>query len=224
MTIRILIADDEDLVRAGIRMIVQSQPDMEVVGEARDGAEAVELASDRSADVVLMDVRMPDVDGILATKRLAERAGRGPRVLMLTTFDRDEYVYDAMRAGASGFLLKSSPPEQLTGAIRLIHSGESLLAPSITRRLIEDFVSRPPPGAPMDPRLSSLTPRELDVLRLIARGLSNAEIAENLVLSEGTIKTHVNRLFSKLNLRDRAQAVVVAYESGLIRVGEKGPE
>ena len=224
MTIRVLIADDEDLVRAGIRMLIESQPDMEVVGEARGGAEAAELAKELSADVVLMDVRMPVVDGIMATKRLAEGGERGPRVLMLTTFDRDEYVYDAMRAGASGFLLKSSPPEQLTGAIRLIDAGESLLAPSITRRLIEDFVSRPPPGAPKDPRLSSLTPRELDVLRLIGQGLSNAEIAEELVLGEGTIKTHVNRVFSKLNLRDRAQAVVVAYESGVVRVGETGRE
>ena len=221
MIIRVLIADDEDLVRAGICMIVQSQPDMEVVGEARDGAGAIELANDLTADVVLMDVRMPDVDGIIATKRLA---GGGARVLMLTTFDRDEYVYDAMRAGASGFLLKSSPPEQLTGAIRLIHSGESLLAPSITRRLIEDFVRRPPPGAPMDPRLSSLTPRELDVLRMIAQGRSNTEIAKELTLSEGTIKTHVNHLFSKLNLRDRTQAVVIAYESGVVRVGETGRE
>jgi DNA-binding NarL/FixJ family response regulator len=220
MTIRVAIADDEDLVRTGIRMIVDGQDDIEVVGEARDGAEAVELARQGGVDVILMDVQMPGSDGIEATKRLSRDTGDLPRVLMLTTFDRDEYVYDAIRAGASGFLLKSSPPELLLGAIRLIHAGESLLAPSITRRLIEDFVRRPPPGAPTDPRLAALTEREIDVLRLIARGRSNAEIARELFLSEGTVKTHVNRIFSKLQTRDRAQAVVLAYESGLVRAGE----
>jgi DNA-binding NarL/FixJ family response regulator len=211
--IRVLIADDEALVRGGFRMILEAEPDLEVVGEATDGSEAVELARTLSPDVVLMDVRMPGLDGLEATRRIVVDASIAARVLILTTFDLDEYVYEAMRAGASGFLLKSAPPSELSGAVRSVARGDALLAPSITRRLIEEFVQRKrrrdPPAA-----FGELTEREREVLRLVARGLSNAGIAETLFLSEATVKTHVNRILSKLGLKDRVQAVVLAYESG----------
>jgi DNA-binding NarL/FixJ family response regulator len=215
--IRVLIADDEALVRGGIRMILHAQRDMEVVGEAADGHAAVEGARRVRPDIVLMDIRMPGMDGLEATRRVLLASGE-TRVLVLTTFDLDEYLYDAMRAGASGFLLKSAPPEQLVQAVRIVAGGEALLAPSITRRLVEQFVRRPRPGS-APPELGELTERELEVFKLIARGLSNAEIANALFLSEGTVKTHVNRILRKLGLRDRVQAVVLAFESGLVEPG-----
>jgi DNA-binding NarL/FixJ family response regulator len=214
--IRVLVVDDQALVRGGFRMILDAQPDIEVVAEAADGREAVELSRATSPDVVLMDVRMPLMDGIAATERLARNGG--PRVLMLTTFDLDEHVYDAIRAGASGFMLKDVPPAELAHAVRVVAAGETLLAPAITRRLVEEFVRRPPPGRRPE-RLEPLTERELEVLALVARGLSNAEIAERLVLGETTVKTHVTRILSKLGLRDRVQAVVAAYETGLVTPG-----
>lgn len=215
--ISVLIADDQALVRGGLRMIVEAQEDMEVVGEAENGAEAVATAEELEPDVVLMDIRMPELDGIAATRRLAERGPKKTRVLMLTTFDEDKLVYEAMRAGASGFLLKSAPPARLAEAIRVIAAGEALLAPSITRRLVEDFVRRPPPDAEAPAELAELTDREREVLALVARGLSNAEIALELVVSQATVKTHVNRLLGKLHLRDRVQAVVLAYETGFVQ-------
>jgi DNA-binding NarL/FixJ family response regulator len=218
--IRVLIADDQALVRGAFRMMLESEPDIEVVGEAENGQDAVDQARLRKPDVVLMDVRMPGMDGIEASRRLLGH-GAGPRVLMLTTFDLDEYVYEAMKAGASGFMLKNAPPEQLAAAVRTIASGEALLAPTITRRLIEQFVERPLPGA-MAPELSELTEREVDVLRHVARGLSNSEIAELFVVSEATIKTHVNRVLTKLGVRDRTQATVFAYETGLVVPGSQG--
>ncbi|HVR78611.1 MAG TPA: response regulator transcription factor [Acidimicrobiia bacterium] len=221
MTIRILIADDETLVRSGIRLIIESQSDLEVVGEAPDGAQAALMARELKPQVVLMDVQMPIADGVEATRRILRSGVPHVRVLMLTTFDRDEYLYNAMHAGASGFLLKSAPPEQLVNAIRVVAAGDALLAPAITRRLIEDFVKRPPPGSRAPDELENLTQRETEVLQHIAEGLSNAEIAEQLFLSEGTIKTHVNHILTKLGLRDRVQAVVLAYESGLVRPGHK---
>ncbi len=218
--IRVLVADDEALVRGGISMILEAQPDMEVVGQAQDGAEAIRLSRELAPDVALLDIRMPGVSGIDATREIVAE-GRPPvRVLILTTFDDDEYLYEAMRAGASGFLLKSLPPEQLASAVRSVADGECLLAPAITRRLIERFVRRPPPGTSVPPELAELTERELEVLRLVARGLSNSEIASFLFVSEGTVKTHVNRVFRKLALRDRVHAVLFAYETGLVQPGE----
>jgi DNA-binding NarL/FixJ family response regulator len=216
--IRVLVADDQALVRGGFRLILDTQPDIEVVGEAANGREAVRQARELRPDVVLMDVRMPEVDGLEATRQLLS-SGDAPRVLMLTTFDLDEHVYAAMRSGASGFLLKDVRPEQLADAVRAVAAGETLLSPAITRRLVEQFVRRPPPGSARPARLDRLTDRELDVLRLVARGRSNSEIAAELFLSETTVKTHLTHVFTKLGLRDRAQAVVVAYESGLVEPG-----
>jgi DNA-binding NarL/FixJ family response regulator len=218
--IRVLIADDQELVRAGFRAILEVEEGVEVVGEAVDGAEAVTSARALGPDVVLMDVRMPGIDGIEATRRLL-RDGDAPRVLMLTTFDLDEYVYAAMKAGASGFLLKDAPRDQLVGAVRTVAAGDALLAPALVRRLVEDFVRRPAPGS-RPTALDELTARELEVLLLIARGLSNAEIAAELVLSEATVRTHVTHILAKLDLRDRVQAVVLAYETGLVRPGDDG--
>jgi DNA-binding NarL/FixJ family response regulator len=215
--IRVLIADDQALVRGGFRMILDAQKDIEVVGEAADGQEAVMQARELRPDVVLMDIRMPELDGIEATRRLSH--GDAPRVLMLTTFDLDEYVYEAMKAGASGFLLKDVRPEQLADAVRVVAAGEALLAPAITRRLIEEFVRRPAPGSGAPAEVSELTDRELEVLKLVARGLSNAGIASTLFLSEATVKTHVTHILAKLRVRDRVQAVVLAYESGLVEPG-----
>ncbi len=217
--ITILVADDEALLRGAFRTMLETEDDLKVVGEAANGNEAIEQARLRKPDVVLMDVRMPRLDGIEATRRLLER-NTGPRVLILTTFDLDEYVYEAMRAGASGFMLKNSPPDQLAAAIRTVAAGEALLAPPVTRRLIEEFVQRPRVGPGGAPELAELTERELEVLKLLARGLSNSEIAEQLVISEATVRTHVNRLLTKLNLRDRTQATVLAYESGLVQPGD----
>ncbi|MDX6469403.1 MAG: hypothetical protein QOF75_1206 [Gaiellaceae bacterium] len=216
--ISVLLADDQALVRGGFQMILDAQDDIAVVGEAGDGAEAVARVRELSPDVVLMDVRMPMLDGIAATKQIVAE-GLPSRVLVLTTFDQDEIVYEAMKAGASGFLLKSAPPARLVDGVRTVAEGDALLAPSVTRRLVEDFVSRPPPGQAVPPELDDLTDREQEVLRLIARGLSNGEIAAQLVVSEATVKTHVNRVFGKLRLRDRVQAVVLAYESGLVAPG-----
>jgi DNA-binding NarL/FixJ family response regulator len=213
---RVLVADDQDLVRTGFRMILR-EAGIPVVAEASTGAEAVAQALRHRPDVVLMDIRMPEMDGLEATRRiLTSRSGSGCRIIMLTTFDLDRYVYEALAAGASGFLLKHVSPEYLVGAVRLVRSGDALLAPSITRRLVERFASDAPARAPAVHRdLSSLTPRELEVLRLLARGLSNAELAANLTLSEATVKTHVANILAKLRLRDRVQAVVLAYETGL---------
>ena len=218
MSVRVLIVDDQALVRAGFRMILESEPDVEIVGEASDGAEALEAARDLSPDVILMDIRMPNLDGLEATRRLLEGPGEVPRVLMLTTFDLDEYVYEALRAGASGFMLKDTPPEQLVEAIHVVARGDALLSPTITRRVIEEFIRRPPSTIPMTrpAKLDELTARELEVLGFMARGLSNAEIAKDLFVSETTVKTHVARILTKLGLRDRVQAVVVAYETGFV--------
>jgi DNA-binding NarL/FixJ family response regulator len=218
--IRVLLVDDQGLVRTGFRMILENAEDMLVVGEAGDGAEAVALASEVEPDVVLMDIRMPDVDGVEATRRIRRDLRDGPRILILTTFDLDEYVYSALRAGASGFLLKDTLAPDLLSAIRAIARGDAIVAPAVTRRLLERYVGTgeaPVPAA--TPDLAVLTDREREVLGLIARGLSNAEIAGLLHLSEGTVKTHVSRVLAKLGLRDRVQAVVLAYESGLVRVG-----
>jgi len=216
--IRVLIADDQALVRGGFHSILAGQGDIEVVGEAEDGRQTVDAVEQLRPDVVLMDIRMPGVDGIEATRRIVTH-GLPTRVLVLTTFDVDEYVYEAMKAGASGFLLKTAPPRQLAEAVRTIAAGDALLAPSVTRRLVEQFVRRPPPGTVVPPGLEELTERELDVFKMLARALSNAEIAEQLVVSEATVKSHVNRLLGKLNLRDRTQAIVFAYETGLVQPG-----
>jgi DNA-binding NarL/FixJ family response regulator len=220
---RVVIADDQALVRAGFRMILESQPDIVVVAEACDGEEAVAACRRHRPSVVLMDVRMPNLDGIEAARRVAAMDGGAPKVLMLTTFDLDEYVYRALRAGASGFLLKDVRPEHLIAAVRQEVDGDALLAPSITRRLIERF-AHPASAAPdvARDRVATLTRRELEVLKLVARGLKNSEIADALFLSESTVKTHVVRLLSKLELRDRAQAVVLAYESRIVEVGTIG--
>jgi DNA-binding NarL/FixJ family response regulator len=215
--IRVLIADDQALLRGSFRVLVDLSPDLTTVAEAGTGAEAVALTREHRPDVVLMDVRMPDMDGIEATRRICgDPATRDTRVLILTTFDLDEYVYAGLRAGASGFLLKDTPPADLLAAIRVITAGDSLLAPSVTRRLIAEFARRPEPARPLPRRLDGVTDREREVLTLIAHGLSNMEIAERLTLSVATVKTHVSRLLSKLQARDRAQLVIVAYETGLV--------
>ena len=213
MSLRVVVVDDQALVRAGLRMILRAEPDLEVVGEAGNGQEALEVVAATAPDVVLMDVRMPEMDGIEATRRLAAGPGAA-RVLMLTTFDLDALVYDALQAGASGFLLKEAPPEQLVAGVRTVAAGEQLLAPTVTRRLIERFTSQAPPAAAAAG--DELTPRELEVLQLIARAMTNAEIAAQLFVSETTVKTHVARILMKLGLRDRVQAVVYAYERGLV--------
>jgi len=219
--IRIALVDDQELVRTGFRMVLDAQPDMTVVGEAADGLAAVEFARSHSADVMIMDARMPRMDGVEATRRIRE-AGDRPRVLMLTTFDLDEYAFAALKAGASGFLLKDVPPEELLFAIRAVHSGDAVVAPSTTRRLIDRFA----PMMPADEsaaasELAELTDREREVLILVAQGLSNGELAQRLFVSEATVKTHVGRILAKLGLRDRVQAVVYAYENGLVRAGRQ---
>ena len=220
MTVRLVIVDDQGMVRAGFRSLLAGEPDFEVVGEAANGEEAVEVVSRLLPDVTLMDIRMPVLDGIAATRQLVA-AGVETKVLVLTTFDLDEYVFEALRAGASGFLLKDAPAEELAAAIRVVAAGESLLAPGVTRRVIDAFVRRaaPPTRAPQ-PRLASLTPRELEVLGLLARGLSNLDIATRLFVSEGTTKTHVSNVLSKLGLRDRVQAVIFAYENAVVIPGD----
>jgi DNA-binding NarL/FixJ family response regulator len=221
VTVRVLIADDQSLVRRGFRMVLEAHDDIEVVGEAANGEQAIDGARRLRPDVVLMDIRMPELDGIAATRKItADDAGHEARILILTTFDLDEYVYDALAAGASGFLLKDVPAEQLVEGIRVVARGDALLAPAVTKRLIEDF-SRARPTRADVPGLDELTAREREVLGLIARGLSNAEIAEELVLGETTVKTHVARVLMKLGLRDRVQAVVLAYESGLVTPGQQ---
>ena len=215
----VLLVDDQQLVRTGFRLILDLEDDMTVVGEASDGQECLRLVAETQPDVVLMDVRMPVLDGIEATRRLSE-AGSASRVLMLTTFDLDEYVYDAMRAGASGFLLKDAPREQLVSAVRVVARGEALLAPSVTKRLIEQFVRMPSPSDGVPEVMRELSTREREVLTLLVRGLSNAEIASRMILGEATVKTHVARLLAKLGVRDRMQAVILAYETGFIRPGE----
>ncbi|SDR25213.1 response regulator [Thermostaphylospora chromogena] len=224
MTIRVLLVDDQPLLRTGFRLILEAEPDVTVVGEAGDGTSALEQSRALLPDVVLMDIRMPGVDGIEATRRIAREAASGthvPRVLVLTTFDLDEYIVEALRAGASGFLLKDVPPDDLVQAIRVVASGDAIVAPSVTRRLLDKFASRLPPAHERStpPQLERLTERELEVLRLIARGMSNAEIAAKLVVSETTVKTHVGNVLTKLSLRDRVQAVVLAYETGLVTPG-----
>jgi DNA-binding NarL/FixJ family response regulator len=223
MTIRLLLADDQAMVRQGFGALLNAQDGMLVVGEATNGEDAVRACRALRPDVVLMDVRMPVMDGLEATRRLMNQpggAGHRPRVLMLTTFDLDDYVYEALRAGASGFLLKDATADDLVAAVRIIAAGEALLAPRVTRRLIEEFARQPRRDRPRPDQLAGLTARELEVTKLIARGLSNGEIADTLVLAEQTVKTHVGRILAKLNLRDRAQVVVAAYESGLITPGE----
>ena len=222
--IEIIVADDHQVVRTGFAALLDTQPDFAVIGTACDGAEAVRICRELHPDVVLMDVRMPGTDGIEATRQLAGPGEGGPRVLILTTFDLDEYVYDALCAGASGFLLKDVTAERLFDAVRVVAAGEALLAPTVTRRLIAEFTRlRPHPGVPAAAALAALTPRESEVLQLVAEGLSNPEIAAELVVSEETVKTHVSRVLSKLGLRDRTQAVVAAYESGLVVPRSGGP-
>jgi DNA-binding NarL/FixJ family response regulator len=218
--IRVMVADDQPLVRDGLRTILEAQPDIEVAAEASTGREAIEMAARHRLDVILMDIRMPDVDGITACREVTARAG-APRVVVVTTHDLDEYVYDALRAGACGFLLKDAPREQLVSGVRAAHAGETLLAPAVTRRLVETFVRRPPPRSDgLPPLLGELTARELEVLRLIARGLSNAEIGTAVFVAEATVKSHVSRILAKLGLRDRVHAVVLAYECGLVAPGD----
>jgi len=219
VTVRILLADDEALVRAGLRMILEAEPDLEVVGEAADGVDALTMCRELRPDVALIDIRMPRLDGIQAARRISADPDLRTAVVMLTTFDADEHVVEALKAGATGFLLKSMPRDQLVTAVRTAVSGDSLLAPSLLRRLLDDFMDRAGSAHAPAPGVEQLTPREEEVLRLVARGLSNAEIAGHLVLGEGTVKTHVARVLAKLGVRDRVQAVVVAYESGLVRPG-----
>jgi DNA-binding NarL/FixJ family response regulator len=223
MSIRVLIVDDQELVRTGFRLFLETQPGLAVVGEAGDGEEAIARVRELRPDVVLMDIRMPTMDGVEATAKLTSGAIEpAPRVLVLTTFDLDEYVFGALRAGAAGFLLKDAPRERLIEAIRVVHAGEALLSPSITRRLIEDFAARSAPIEPAAAVLAELTPREREVLVLVAHGLSNAEIAARLVVTEATVKSHVGAVLLKLGLRDRVQAVVFAYEHGIVVAGEAG--
>jgi len=221
MTIRLAIVDDQGMVRAGFRSLLAGEEDFEVVGEAANGEEGVQLVTDLVPDVTLMDIRMPVLDGIAATRQLVQ-AGVETKVVVLTTFDLDEYVFEALRAGASGFLLKDAPAEELAAAIRVVAAGESLLAPGVTRRVIDAFVRRPaPPTSPRENRTEQLTPRELEVLGLLARRLSNLDIASKLFVSEGTTKTHVSNVLTKLGLRDRVQAVIFAYESGVVIPGDR---
>jgi len=219
MSIKVLVVDDQAMVRAGFRMILEAEPDIEVVGEAEDGTGAISAARSLKPDVILMDIQMPVMDGLEATRELLNSKDEiVPRVLILTTFERDEYIFEALCSGASGFLLKNAPPEDLITAIRIVAEGNALLAPSVTKRLIEEFAHRPIPSRWKDD-IGGLTEREVEVLRLVAKGKSNAEIASDLFVSEATVKTHVSNLFTKLNLRDRVQAVVFAYESGLVQPG-----
>jgi DNA-binding NarL/FixJ family response regulator len=220
MSIRVLIADDQSMVRAGFRMLLSGEPDIEVVAEASNGLEAVDKAARFRPTVVLMDIRMPELDGLQATRRILA-ADDAARILILTTFDLDEYVYEALRAGASGFVLKDEPPEQLLGAVRIVAGGDALLSPAVTRRVIKQFTRIPRPAPPKE--LEDLTERELEVLRLLARGRSNAEIAGELYISDTTVKTHTTHIFQKLNLRDRVQAVVLAYETGLFEIDPRSP-
>jgi DNA-binding NarL/FixJ family response regulator len=217
--VTVLIADDQALVRAGFRSILEAQPGLKVVGEAADGRDAIDIARKRRPQVVLMDIKMPDIDGLEATRRILAEEDHDTAVLMLTTFDLNEYVYDALRAGASGFLLKDVVPEDLIAAVRVVAGGDALIAPTVTKRLIEHFVRTAPPSTP-PAELGDLTPREVEVLTLIARGLSNGELAADLVLSEATVKTHVKHVLAKLGVRDRVQAVVFAYEAGLVTPGD----
>jgi DNA-binding NarL/FixJ family response regulator len=223
MSIRLLIVDDQELVRIGFRLFLDTQDNLEVVGEAADGQQAIERARQHRPDVILMDIRMPRMNGVEATTRLtAAEIDPPPRVLMLTTFDLDEYVFGALRAGAAGFLLKDAPGERLVEAIRVVHAGEALLSPSITRRLVENFAARTDPIEPPANLLEHLTPREREVLVLVARGMANSEIAERLVVTAGTVKSHVGSVLTKLDLRDRVQAVVFAYEHGIVVAGDPG--
>ena len=217
MSVQVLLVDDQELIRAGLEMIIDSTDDLQVIGQAADGTAAVDLARRLNPDVVLMDIRMPTIDGIEATRRIASH---GPRVLMLTTFDLDDYVYEAFKAGASGFLLKDAPREKIIEGIRSVAAGEALASPTVTRRLIERFIDAPTPTTKPHPQLAELTAREREVLELIARGLSNSELAQRLYLSEKTVKTHVGRILMKLGIRDRVQAVIVAYEAGIVQPGD----
>jgi DNA-binding NarL/FixJ family response regulator len=219
VTVRLVIADDHALVRAGFRRLLDSEPGIDVVGEASTGRDTIDAALGLRPDIVLMDIRMPELDGIEATRRILASSRSRARIIILTTFDLDEYVYDALKAGASGFLLKDAPPEQLIHAIHTVAGGDALLAPSVTRRLVGQFARRPAPNSGVPAQLSELTPRALETLRLLGRGLTNAEIAQALVVGEAAVKTHVSNMLLKLALRDRVQAVVIAYETGLIQPG-----